>query len=133
MAKPACRDHLLHERNMREAAALHAQLRRVLLSQHFCTAKALPFKAVPCSSILGTPVATRLKRALMAAHIDQVRACAKAALPVLQLSAQVLKRLLLSTAEPDLAPWSCLPRETMGRHQTAVQRHCSGALCMLRF
>ena len=67
----ACRDHLLHERNIREAAALHAQLRRLLARQHIASAKRLATEA-PLSTSPSAAVASRLTRAVMAAHVDQV-------------------------------------------------------------
>ena len=57
----ACRDHLLHERNTREAAALHAQLRRLLARQHIASAQRLATEA-PLSTTPSAAVASRLAR-----------------------------------------------------------------------
>ena len=66
-----CREHLLHERNAREAAALHAQLLHLLPAQGLATREALSPPGFPAEPSVVAAVATRLKHAILAGHLDQ--------------------------------------------------------------
>ena len=67
---PICAgEHLLHERNLREAAALHAQLLRLLPAQGLAAAKAL---SPPAVGSVDAAVSVRLRRAILSGSLDQV-------------------------------------------------------------